>query len=57
MLARLAERGWLVGSPDDICAELAARAQQGVDRIFLQTHDHDDMDALELLAREVVPNV
>jgi F420-dependent oxidoreductase-like protein len=57
VVARLGERGWLVGSPGDIIAELQAREQQGVARIMLQTHDHDDIGALELFAREVIPNV
>jgi len=57
LLTRLGERGWLVGSPDDIIGELQARAAQGVDRIMLQTHDHDDLGPLELIASEVIPNV
>jgi F420-dependent oxidoreductase-like protein len=49
--------GWITGSPDAVAASLRALAAEGVDRVQLQHHNHDDEDALELLAREVLPGV
>ncbi|MCX2726405.1 LLM class F420-dependent oxidoreductase [Thermomicrobium sp. 4228-Ro] len=51
------KRSWLVGTVDEIVEQLRARAAIGVQRVMLQTFDLDDSDALESIAREVVPAV
>ena len=53
----LRAEGWLVGTPDQIIMQLQALAQEGVQRVMLQHNDQTDFDALELLARDVVPAV
>ena len=45
----------LVGSPDEICDRLAAFADAGVQRVYLQVLDLDDLDHLRLFAGEVMP--
>lgn len=57
VLQRMRDRGWLVGTPDEIVEAIRARAAAGVSRIMLQTHDQDDMDAIELFGRVVIPSV
>jgi F420-dependent oxidoreductase-like protein len=57
LLERLRVRGWLVGTPDVIIGDIRALAQVGVSRIMLQTHDQEDMSALELFASAVMPQV
>ena len=49
--------GWVTGSPDEVAASLCALAAEGVDRVQLQHHDHEDEEALGLIAREVMPAV
>jgi F420-dependent oxidoreductase-like protein len=56
-LDRFRSNGWLVGTPDEVVAEIRARAEQGLHRFMLQTHDQDDIEALELIASEVLPHV
>ena len=55
MLAHLRASGWRVGSPAELIAELRALAAAGAERIVLQHNDQRDDEALELLAREVLP--
>ncbi len=57
VISTMRERGWLVGTPDEIVDAIQARAKLGVSRIMLQTHDQEDMSALELFAKAVMPNV
>jgi F420-dependent oxidoreductase-like protein len=57
VISRMRERAWLVGTPDEIVEDIQARAKLGVSRIMLQTHDQEDMSALELFAKEVMPRV
>ena len=57
LLRELQARGWLVGTPDAIVEQIAARRALGVDRIMLQTFDQEDLDALTLFARHVLPSV
>ena len=57
VIARNRERGWMVGTVDEVTEEIRARGEQGIDRIMLQTFDQDDMDALQLIAEEIIPNV
>lgn len=51
------ERGWLVGTPAEIIEEIQAREAQGLQRFMIQTHDHDDIEALELWASDVLPHI
>lgn len=57
LIGRFRERGMLVGTPEEIVEQIQARAEQGVERIMLQTHDQTDMEALELFANEVMPHI
>jgi alkanesulfonate monooxygenase SsuD/methylene tetrahydromethanopterin reductase-like flavin-dependent oxidoreductase (luciferase family) len=54
--------GWqaasfLVGSPEDITSALLAWEAAGVQRVLLQMLDQDDIPALELFARTVLPSL
>jgi F420-dependent oxidoreductase-like protein len=49
--------GWRVGTPDQIAADLRALAAEGVERVILLHYDQTDFEALELVAREVMPAV
>ena len=53
----LRAEGWLVGTPEQIIAQLQALAAEGVQRVMFQHNDHTDFAALELLARDVQPTV
>ncbi len=46
----LRERGWLVGTPDQLGDQLRAWSDVGVERVMLQYFDLDDMEGLTLLA-------
>ena len=47
----------LVGTPDEIVDRIAAFAALGTTRIYLQVLDLHDLDHLELIASEVMPQV
>lgn len=57
VISRQRERGWLVGSPDEIIEEIKAREALGVERFMLQTLNTENTDALELFAAAVLPHV
>jgi F420-dependent oxidoreductase-like protein len=57
LISHFRERGMLVGAPEEIVEQIQARAEQGIERIMLQTHDQTDMEALELFASEVMPHI
>jgi len=57
VLSRLRERGWLVGTPAEVVEQVQARGAQGVERIMMQTFLMDDVEQLELIASEVIPQV
>jgi F420-dependent oxidoreductase-like protein len=46
----LRSKSWLVGTPDEITAQLGEWSAAGVQRVMLQYYDLDDMDSLNLLA-------
>jgi F420-dependent oxidoreductase-like protein len=48
---------WIVGSPDQMAAQLETLEQAGVERIMLQHLQHHDLDAVELIGRELIPAV
>jgi F420-dependent oxidoreductase-like protein len=45
----------IVGTPDEAIARLREYEAAGIERVFLQHLLHRDLDAIELLAREVIP--
>jgi F420-dependent oxidoreductase-like protein len=47
----------LEGSPDELVERLRGLAQAGVERVMLQHLAHDDLAAVELVGREVIPRV
>lgn len=53
----LLERGWLVGTPDEVVARIREWQAVGMQGFLLQTLDIDDIAALELIASEVLPQV
>ena len=50
-------RGWLVGTPDEVVQEIGRRGAAGLSRMMLQHHAQEDFATLELIAREVLPQV
>jgi F420-dependent oxidoreductase-like protein len=48
-------RSWLAGTPDQVVARLREYEAVGIERVMLQHLLHRDIDALELVAAEVVP--
>jgi F420-dependent oxidoreductase-like protein len=53
----LAELGrtWIVGRADDVVERLREYERAGVERVMLQHHLFRDLDALELIGRDVIP--
>ena len=47
--------GFLHGSPADVVADLGRWRELGVQRVMLQMIDQEDLAAIELIAREVLP--
>jgi alkanesulfonate monooxygenase SsuD/methylene tetrahydromethanopterin reductase-like flavin-dependent oxidoreductase (luciferase family) len=54
---RDAREHWLVGTPEEIADQVRSKAALGVELFMLQHFLLDDRDALELLAKEVIPAV
>lgn len=50
-------RGWLFGTPPEIIDRLGVYAEAGCRRFMLQQHVQTDLEALDLVAREVLPKV
>ena len=48
-------RDWLAGTPDEVVARLREYEAAGVERVMLQHLLHRDIEALELIAAEVLP--
>jgi alkanesulfonate monooxygenase SsuD/methylene tetrahydromethanopterin reductase-like flavin-dependent oxidoreductase (luciferase family) len=48
---------WLVGTPEEIAERIRDLGKLGIDLLMLQHFLLDDGDALELLAREVIPAI
>ncbi len=53
----LRQDGWLVGKPTEIVEQMQALAAEGIERIMLQFYDQVDLDALRLVAQEVMPRI
>ena len=47
----------LFGTPDQIVDRLGWLRESGVDRVYLQIHDQHDLDHLDFIAREIVPQL
>lgn len=52
----LVERGLIVGTPAMFVDQIGAYAEAGVERFMLQWLDLDDIDGLEIIAKEVLPH-
>lgn len=52
----LRERGIIAGTPSMFVDQLGELREAGLDRVMLQWLDQDDMDGLEVLARDVLPH-
>jgi len=50
-------RGWLVGTPGEVVEEIGRRQEAGLSRLMLQHQAQEDFATLELIAREVMPQV
>jgi alkanesulfonate monooxygenase SsuD/methylene tetrahydromethanopterin reductase-like flavin-dependent oxidoreductase (luciferase family) len=48
---------WLVGTPAEIADQLTELQEAGVERVMLQHLLHEDLEAVELIGREVIPAV
>lgn len=57
VLRGLRDRGWLVGTTDQVVQQLGEREEAGLSRYMLQHLAMDDFETLELLASEVLPQV
>ncbi len=53
----LRQAGWLVGSPEEIIAQMHALTAEGIGRFMLQFYDQEDLDAVHLVAERVIPRV
>ncbi|MGW8226443.1 MAG: TIGR03560 family F420-dependent LLM class oxidoreductase [Anaerolineales bacterium] len=53
----LRQRGLVVGTPDQMAEQLNRLSQAGVQRVMLQWIDLDDIEGLEIIAREVLPQL
>jgi alkanesulfonate monooxygenase SsuD/methylene tetrahydromethanopterin reductase-like flavin-dependent oxidoreductase (luciferase family) len=51
----LRERGMIVGTADQMAEQINQLAQVGVQRVMLQWIDLDDLDGLEAIAKNVLP--
>jgi F420-dependent oxidoreductase-like protein len=53
----LRERGVIVGTPNEMADQLNRLAQAGVQRVMLQWIDLDDIDGLDVISRQVLPQL
>jgi alkanesulfonate monooxygenase SsuD/methylene tetrahydromethanopterin reductase-like flavin-dependent oxidoreductase (luciferase family) len=49
--------GWVAGTPDEIVEQLQMLARAGIGAAMLGIYDFDDLEALELIARDVMPRL
>jgi len=49
--------GFLHGSPVEVVEDLARWRELGIQRVMLQLIDQEDLDAIELIAREILPSL
>jgi alkanesulfonate monooxygenase SsuD/methylene tetrahydromethanopterin reductase-like flavin-dependent oxidoreductase (luciferase family) len=53
----IAQRGLIVGTPNQIFDQIIELSQVGIERVMLQWMDLDDIDGLEALALGVLPQI
>ena len=53
----LRRSGWLVGTPEKITGQMRALIAEGIGRFNLQFMDQEDLDALHIMAEQVMPRV
>ncbi len=51
----LREAGWLVGTPEEVAQQMRALTAEGISRFNLQFYTLDDLDAIHLIAEQVIP--
>jgi F420-dependent oxidoreductase-like protein len=51
----LREAGWLVGAPEEIVGQMRGLTAEGISRFNLQFFTLDDLDAVGLIAEQVIP--
>lgn len=51
----LRDAGWLVGTPGEISEQMRALVAEGISRFNLQFFTLDDLDAVHLIAEQVIP--
>ena len=56
-LGGLRERGWPVGTPDQVVEQVRAYEAAGVQEFMFQHHDQGDLGVLELIASKVMPQL
>ncbi len=49
--------GWIVGTLEQVAAQLRELEQAGVSRVLCQHMPHDDLEFVEILGRELAPLV
>ena len=47
----------MIGTPNEIVAQLGELSDVGLQRVMLQWLDFDDLDGLEALAKTVLPQI
>ena len=53
----LRRAGWLVGTPEEIIGQMRLLIAEGIGRFNLQFYDQEDLDALRIIAEQVMPHV
>ena len=53
----LRENGWIAGTPSDVIEQIQAFEAEGVSRLVVHLIDVDDRASLEILARDVLPQL
>jgi alkanesulfonate monooxygenase SsuD/methylene tetrahydromethanopterin reductase-like flavin-dependent oxidoreductase (luciferase family) len=56
-VADLRQRGVIVGTADQMVAQLNQLVEAGVQRVMLQWIDLDDLDGIEAIAQKVLPQL
>lgn len=57
VLEGVKSRGWLVGTPSEVVEQIGQREEAGIQRIMMQHHAQVDFETLELIAKEILPQV
>ena len=57
LLATLRANKWIVGTPDEVVAQLQEYAAAGVEELMAQFLIVDDLDGIRILGEEVLPRL